>query len=256
MASSENYCKYCCRYFKFKDLYEQHNVTCEFFYRRSRARDRELDGHEKLPTPQEQFKLIQYLTLKVSKLENDVLRLKGLTVTRKRRVILEWLQNSGKPTPTLTFHEWSKTLDVSYEHLNGVFEGDITDGMKRMLVEVFSYEGTAPICCFTQKAGTIYIWSTCEDEPEPHWMVMPHADFVRFVNRLSHTFLRTFLNWQRDNAELIRSSEENKEKNIQYMRKINGLGQAYEERRQSELRKWLFVKIARDFEHDVEYDYV
>jgi len=255
MASSENYCKYCCRYFKFKDLYEQHNVTCEFFYRRSRARDRELDGHEKLPTPQEQFKLIQYLTLKVSKLENDVLRLKGLTVTRKRRVILEWLQNSGKPTPSLTFHEWSKTLDASYEHLNGVFEGDMTDGMKRMLGDVFSYEGTAPMCCFTQKAGTMYIWSTCEEDPEPHWMVMPHADFVRFVNRLSHTFLRTFLNWQRDNAELIRSSEENKEKNIQYMRKINGLGTAYEERRQSELRKWLFVKIARDFEHDVEYDY-
>jgi len=85
---------------------------------------------------------------------------------------------------------------------------------------------------------------------------MSHADFIRFVNRLSHSFLATFLNWQRDNAVMIRSSEENKDRNIQYMRKINGLGKAYEERRQSELRKWLFQHIARNFEHDVEYDYV
>jgi len=256
MSLPDHYCKYCREFFKFKEEFDLHAVGCEWVYGPRYKKERSLDSIKKLPSAQDQYKLIQLLCDKVSKLERDVLRLKGLSVTRKRRVILEWLQRPERHAPSLPFHQWSRTIAVSYEHLKGVFDGDITDGMKRALTDVFSYSGHFPICSFTQKAGTIYLWSTSEDNEEPHWLIMSHADFIRFVNRLSHSFLATFLNWQRDNAVMIRSSEENKDRNIQYMRKINGLGKAYEERRQSELRKWLFQHIARNFEHDVEYDYV
>lgn len=256
MSMFDHYCKYCREFFEFKDGFDSHVQMCAFYHGPKFERERKLDSCKKIPSSENQHILVQYLFNKVEKLEKDVLRLKGLSVTRKRRVILEWLQRPDYPKPSLPFHEWSKTIPVSYEHLKCVFDGDITDGMKRSLTDFFSYSGPFPICCFTQKAGTIYIWTTNEENEESHWTIMSPRDFTRFVNRLSHSFLATFLNWQRENSRIIRSSEENKERNILYMRKINGLGVHYEERRQSELKKWLFQHIARNFEHDIEYDYV
>jgi hypothetical protein len=52
------------------------------------------------------------------------------------------------------------------------------------------------------------------------------------------------------------SSDEEKDKNVDYMRKINGLGRAYEDRRRSELRKWLFCLLENDFKEMVEWDFV
>jgi len=256
MSLFNHHCKYCREFFEFKEGYESHLQMCAFYNGPKFEKERNLDSVKKLPSPQSQHLLVQYLFNKVEKLEKDVLRLKGMSVTRKRRVILEWLQRPDRPKPNLPFHEWSKTIAISYDHLNEVFEGDITDGMKRTLTDVFSYSGPFPICSFTQKAATIYIWNTTEEDDDPRWMIMTQRDFARFISRLSHSILVTFLKWQQDNAHMIRSNELNKERNIQYMRKINGLGQRHEERRQTELKQWIFKHIARDFEHDIEYDYM
>jgi hypothetical protein len=58
------------------------------------------------------------------------------------------------------------------------------------------------------------------------------------------------------NSALIHSCDEEKEKNVDYMRKINGLNRAYEDRRRSELRKWLFGVLEHDFKEMVEWDFV
>ena len=57
------------------------------------------------------------------------------------------------------------------------------------------------------------------------------------------------------NSALIHSCDEEKEKNVDYMRKINGLGRAYEDRRRGELRKWTFCLLERDFKEMVEWDF-
>ena len=66
---THNYCDYCNRNFKFKDLYDQHTVTCEYFYKKKRDRDRETESFEQLPTQQELYKLVQNLQERISILE-------------------------------------------------------------------------------------------------------------------------------------------------------------------------------------------
>ena len=171
MNQTANFCKYCNKYFHFKDLYDQHEITCEFMFRTRRQKDREDDYIEKLPSAQEQFKLIQYLTLKVNRLETDIARLKINAGTRKRRLVLDLLNNPTNPKPSLLFENWYKQTNVTYIDLDSVFNGDITNGMMSTLQRQISQNRNLPICSFKQKANSIYIWTSNfnneEDNNEP-----------------------------------------------------------------------------------------
>ena len=66
------------------------------------------------------------------------------------------------------------------------------------------------------------------------------------MDRMVHQFLQTFLQWQMDHSHLIQSNEVEKEKNISYMHKINGLGDQYESRRKQQLRHWIYETFSKD----------
>jgi len=76
------------------------------------------------------------------------------------------------------------------------------------------------------------------------------------MNRVSHKLLQEFLRWQDVNEVHIRSNPTLKEKNLEYMQRINGISPGYEDKRRSECKKWLFDKLATDFTHNVEYEFV
>lgn len=244
MAS--NYCKYCNKYFHYKDLFDQHVVTCEFFYRSRRQKDRDLDSIETLPSPQEQFKLIQHLLLKVKSLENDVIRLKSSSGIRQRKQILNILNNPDRPDyskPSLLFEQWYKTIHVQQNHLQSVFDGDICDGFIKTLKGYLTFPNI-PICSFKQKPNTIYIYTDFEDTPK--WIVLTNDMFDKWIRHLNHCFLKTFLQWQLNNEELIRSSDQQRDINNSYVHKINGLNKTYEQKRQYQLKKWIYDSIAKD----------
>lgn len=277
----KHHCPFCNRQFHYKNMCEQHTVTCEFLFKSRRDKDRENDAYENLPNPQEMFKLVQHLALQVAKQQKEINHLKNATITKKRKVIMDWLLGPSAPKPILTFNEWVKTVLVSFDDLDKVFHGDLAEGMKHCLDTYFDkYQiaetrpnnGYLPICAFTQKPGTIYIYSSADpfnlkstssassigDNSTIKWRILDTYTFECWMFRLGHQFAKEFIKWQTLNTVRIHSSDEDKEQNIDYLSKVNGLkGKAYEDRRRSELRKWLFGKLARDFTQLlVEYDVV
>jgi hypothetical protein len=257
MNTNGYFCKFCNRNFKFKDLFDQHIITCEYFYRSKRQRERDIDSNESLPTTQEQFKLIQQLTLKVAHMENEIIKLKSGSVSRKRKVIIEWLNSSNGPKPDISFQKWCRLTVVTFDHLMPVFERDISEGMRICLKDFCGQNQPIPICAFTQKPGSIYIWaSEPDDDSICKWIILDAITYTKWIDRVAHHFLKTFLQWQLTNTSKIRATEQEKEQNISNMHKINGLGNSYENRRRIELRKWIFNILEQDFAHIVEYDYV
>jgi hypothetical protein len=85
---------------------------------------------------------------------------------------------------------------------------------------------------------------------------MSNDEFEKMVRRLSHKMLQQFLKWQIENEEVLNNNEQAKEKNIEYMHKINGLGTAYENKRKLDCKKWMYHKLAKDFTQNVVYEYV
>jgi hypothetical protein len=255
-------CIYCQREFRHQDLYAQHFITCQWFFKSRRNRDREIESFETLPSAQDMYRLMQHLALQVSSLQAEVVQLRQITHAKKRKMILEWLQSPSNPSVccSLSFVDWIKQTPVSMEHLQHVFSVDLVEGMKMVIsAHLAASSGSAiPIRAFHQKPGTLFVYhkpamvdSITQEDSVLKWRIMTADDFDRWMDRLGTRFLQEFLKWQMENADTIRSSMEEKEKNLDNMRKINGLSKSHEERRRNELRKWLFTRLAVDF---VQYE--
>lgn len=255
MNSHTNYCKYCDKYFHYKDSYDLHIPTCEFFYRSKRQIDRNGDCSERLPSPQDQFKLIQYLTLKIHQLESDVSRLKISSGTRKRKVVIDLLNNPTNPKPPVLFEKWYKSISLTMDDLDPIFDLDIINGIQYAL-EKYLNKNNIPICAFKQKENSIYIWTTVYNNTElvdPKWVLLDTKVYHILIRYISHLFLEIFLKYQIVNEVKLHSSEKEKEKNIENMHKLNGLGEKYENKRRITLFRWIYNKIAKDIEFNNEY---
>jgi hypothetical protein len=242
-----NRCINCNRQFRFKDLYDQHAITCDFLFKSRKEKDRETDAFERLPTSQEQFKLIQNLYLQISKLEKEVDSMRGQVIIRKRKEIIDFLQSKSNPIPQMTFLEWSKTIIVSKEMLETVFSKTLNEGI-RMCISVFVSIESPPIRAFSQKKGTIYVYERVNNEGElekSSWRVLSSDEFDRWIDRIMHKFLQVFVAWQLENMKRLNSNEEQKDKNLEYMQKINGNGQT-DDRRKNELRKWFYETFKKE----------
>lgn len=253
---SENYCKYCHRYFRFKDLYEQHNITCEFFHKKARERDRENDLLETLPSPQDQFHLIQHLMVQVTRLKKQVERLQQNNIVKKKKMISEYLNSEGFTKPSICFEEWIKNLPTSFDNLNHVFEGDLTDGVLDVFYKAISRDTDVPFLAFNQKQNSFYIYTYDASQETSCWRILTHEEYVKAFNRIGHKLLQEFIRWQKEFKEENAHNEEAKEANILYMYKINGCGVSYEDRRKSESKRILYEKIAQDFTQNVVYEYL
>jgi len=243
-----NHCINCNRQFRFKDLYDQHSITCDFLFKSRKEKDRETDAFERLPSAQEQFKLIQNLYLQISKLQKEVDSMRGQVIIRKRKEIIDFLQSKANPTPSTTFLEWSKTISVTQEMLDTVFSKSLNEGI-RMCISAFISIESPPILSFSQKKGTLYIYEKLEiegDSEKSGWRILSIDEFDRWIDRIMHKFLQVFVAWQLENMKVLNSNEEQKDKNLEYMQKINGNGQT-DDRRKNELRKWFYETFKKEY---------
>jgi len=243
-----NYCEYCNRTFKFRDLYDQHIITCEYFYKKKREKDRDLETFEHLPTQQELYKLVQQLSVQCCKLQKDIDRMKNSSNQKTKKSIIENL-NSSTIMPIQSFEDWIMVKrEIKPEYLECVFKEDLISGIKMYITDLINFEKTnMPMRTFTEKPNAIYVYSknvdltnNSEKDNElqkPVWKTMENALFERLITRISHRFLQEYSNFQQENINKIYSNEDENDKNIIYMMKITG-GKMSFEKRCSELKKW------------------
>ena len=249
-----NYCEYCNRAFKFRDLFDQHIITCEYFYKKRREKDRDLETFEHLPTQQELYKLVQQLSVQCCKLQKDVDRMKNTSSRTTKKSIIETLNSSTTPMPAHSFEEWVMVKrEIKPEYLECVFKEDLIAGIQMYITDLVDSEKTnMPMRTFT---NVIYVYSGGGVAPsnsdsgnaeqsivlqKPAWKIMENALFERLITRVSHRFLQEYSNFQQDNMVKIYSNEDENDKNIIYMMKITG-GKMSFEKRCSELKKWYTV---------------
>ena len=281
---SDIYCKYCNNTWKYKKDFEKHLACCEYFYNYRRNPEKEMDDYGgKLPTQKELFRFVQELSLKCSRLEQDVERLKRNVSSRHKKVIADCL-NHPDQAPECTFVEWWKriTLGIPYNptecetaemtnhwssidnpFLFRVFRRDLVDGIK-YLIQHFIGKKTLyklPIRCFTQKANVFYVYgipdeilsnSTKNKDTKPVWHVMSQANFETMIDGISQLFVREFLVWQRDNMEFIDENDARKDEQMTYMMRVNGMRPS-KERGMADIRKWLFSTLEENAKTEFEF---
>jgi hypothetical protein len=282
------YCKYCNNNWKYKKDYEKHLACCEYFYNYRRKPEKEMDDYGcKLPTQKELFRFVQELSLKCSRLEQEVERLKRNVSVRHKKVISDCL-NHPDQIPEWTFAEWWKqiTLGIPYAPTPGetaemnnhwssienpflfrVFRRDLVDGIKYLIqqfIEGKKHLHKFPIRAFTQKSNVFYVYgenphssptlSTSDKNKvdTPVWHIMTTNEFETMIDGISQLFVREFLIWQRDNMESIDENEARKDEQMTYMIRVNGL-RPTKERGMADIRKWLFSTLEENAKTEFEF---
>jgi hypothetical protein len=273
------YCKYCNNTWKYKKEYEKHLACCEYFYNYRRNPKPEMDDYGgKLPTQKELFRFVQELSLKCSRLEQDVARLKNNVSTRQKKVIVDCL-NHPEQIPDNTFMEWWKGVTLHFtspvqeydaheliEHWSSirnpflfrVFRQGLVEGIKYILSSYISSKTKKqklPIRCFSQKHNIFYIYSGTTDtevSKKTQWRIMTTDDFEIMIDGISQLFVREFLVWQRENCDIICDNETRSEEQMMYMIRVNSM-KPTKERGMSDIRKWLFSILEENAKTEFEF---
>lgn len=251
-------CKHCYKTWKYKREYDKHLACCQFFHCLRLKDDNEMNNYAgRAPTHLELCQLVQELMNKVDKQEKEIQRLRSAWNTKTKKVVTEWLEQPSQ-LPLQSFEEWWHTIIIEPEHLQQVFKYDLLDGIKMTIQHHLHLYGKTklPIRAFTQKQMMYYIYTTDLEKKKNVWRIMNNADIEKMLMYLSQQFLREFLKWQKTNSSFSSDEETGnemqKEKELNYMIKINGMKMT-NDKRATEIRKWLFPLIEENIQH-VDYE--
>ena len=246
-------CKYCYRNYAKKENHDKHIQCCEFFNRIRREHDNDMDCYENLPSQREMYILVRELMFKCDKLEKEFTKMKTNTITKQRKLISDWLQQP-KNTPVMNFIDWSRSIQVNQQHLDVVFQDDLTEGIKECIKTTYdeNKHHIIPIRAFIQKPNVLYFYHNSDEKPTHYsWKIMTCDDVEKFISILSYKFLQEYMKFQRTVMDEIENDESVKEDHIIYMIKING-GKGSDERRRNEIKKLLYLKLQENMEENIE----
>jgi hypothetical protein len=226
-------CHFCERVFHFKDLFENHEPICEFFYKTSREKAREDEKMENLPSQHDMYKLVQHMYAEMQRQRTKIEYLERAMKRRGRATD----PFAGLAVPSATFRIWVHGVEVRREHLMRAFQEDVFDAIKTCLDDHIKSVGvaTVPMRCLGDR--TLWVFKTSGEGPK--WVPCESGDILYLVEHLMGEFMRVYCEWEDDNQEWISRSIENKELHVTYLCKISGSLVFNKDRKRLELRSWL-----------------
>ena len=235
--ASQYSCQYCDKTFHFKDNYDNHFPTCEYFHRSKKERLHSLEAMEAIPSPQEMFHLIQYLSKTCRQLEEEVTKLKNTNYTYIRKSITYQLKNVQPPK--IVYDIWIKTFPVTTLHLETVFKPlhTLVDGIKHVLTDVIKVGDLLPVRTFKEKPNVMYVYTL-----PGTWCVANSHHWHRLLDSICHEFVKVFCAWEDDHQEILANSITDKNKHITYLVKLAGPS-ALKEKQKSELKTWFLQQL-------------
>jgi len=218
-------------------IYDLHMAMCKFIHNSQyeNSIDRYYTDME-TPSATAQFQFIIHLTQKVQDLEQKMAKLQQTILPLCRRQVSEYLETL--PPPPKCFQDWIPSISLSTESLEQVLKHDLKTGIKHAIEPIMDDTDT-PIRAFTQKPNKFYLY-----DKEAEWRLMTAEEFVKFIGRLEHKFLRKYMEWSIEHIDDLNQTLHGEEKSIHFMAKVNGVKQGSLENRASDIKKWLFSKIA------------
>ena len=121
--------------------------------------DRDIDGHEPLPSQREMFAVIQSLASRCERLEQKVGTIStSMNRSRRKLDVCEWLNESGD-SPTTSLWEWLETKSVTDAEFDGYTRTKLLDVLAGMLAGfVTATDNTAPVRAITSRPHDLYAW--------------------------------------------------------------------------------------------------
>jgi hypothetical protein len=196
-------CNVCNKEYTRKSSLDKHKILCDFKMKTKREHQIEIEELADIPNHYQLVKIVQELTLKMIKMEEQMEEMKFWVDKKKRKVnVVVWLNTNV--VPTIGFLEWINISVVKPEH----FESLMENSLFHTIQQVFEHnlcektDFIYPIKCFTQKQGNFYI---CENKHDgsPEWRQLVLTDMVSILKTIQRGFIKQLTNWKKDNKQLF-----------------------------------------------------
>jgi hypothetical protein len=253
-------CKYCFQKWQKRENMEKHAIMCGFWHRSSKIHE---DDYDTTPTVSELFKVVKEFAYKCEKLQKRVDQLENRNNTRQKKQILDYLQERPAPISAIDLF---RTFTITREHLEIVFEDDLTAGIKACIKSHIQKHPSFPICAFTQKTNTLYVYDivSMNDTSESgaiKWHIITTVELDKLISILSFKFLQAFVVWKKENCPKVETeviyelndddehnshnqaaNEQIKQQQQTYMIKINGQ-RVNEDKRRNDIKQMLYTNL-------------
>ena len=206
-------CSSCSRTFSNKTTCNKHMVYCATAIEIKRCQN---EPSEKKYTEVQRDKIINMLIWQNHQLKKQVASLanKIQVFQKKRRVeIITWL--NAKRKPRFGWKDFIKQTDVREQHFITALNNSLVDGVEECLKEVL-LDPELPLIAFRQKDKTLYVFD------DDVWKLQEKDAFTKSMQTLVFKIQQYYFIWRRNNQALLDSSEEWKNKDIEYSRKMMG----------------------------------
>jgi|TARA_B110000285_G_C14905879_1_gene505542 hypothetical protein len=215
----------------------------------------EVESHEEIPSIEKIYRLVQELTVKVVKLENENKKLKQSVLKKQKINILDCLnQMSIVNQPEIVYNEWLDAVLLSHvkENLNNVFKEDLIVGIVNTWKNAITATSSIlPIKTYINRPNIFYIY--VEDDNKRQWKQLAIYDMDRQLRRISQQFVLEFKKeWFIPNEYKIDNDEKWTNMYVDYYKRILGGSQITTEVICQRVRNQIYKLMKEDFENIVE----
>jgi len=215
----------------------------------------ELESPEEIPSIEKIYRLVQDLTVKVVKLENENKKLKQSVLKKQKINILDSLNKMNIVNqPEIVYNEWLDVVVLSHvkANLNNVFKEDLIVGIVNTWNNAIKATSSMlPIKTYINRPNVFYIY--VEDDNKRQWKQLPIYDMDRQLRSISQQFIVEFRKeWFIPNEYKIDNDEKWTNMYVDYYKRILGGSQITTEVICQRVRNQIYKLMKEDFENIVE----
>lgn len=252
-----NSTKYCCnicyKEYSRKSSLDKHRVLCEFKYKTNLEKQTEYEEAEDIPNHLQLVKVVQQLSIKLTKLEEELSEAKKWINKKKKKInVIGWLNDNV--SPTMGFLEWvNMEFKVCPQHFDILMECSLFYTIQKVFEYNLNDTFVSPICCFSEKQNVFYICEKSEDGKND-WKQMLQSDFILLLKTFHNRMLREISKWKVENHDKINDNDKLCELFNKAIIKLMNMT-FVQDHSTSRIRNGLFNYLKKDLKSIIEYDF-
>ena len=195
--------KYCCnvcnKEYSRKSSFDKHKILCDFKSKSQVEHEIEYEELGDIPNHLQLVKIVQELTLKYNKMEQQFEKMKKFVDKQKKKInVIQWLNNNI--FPTVSFAEWiSMYFNLNQSHFESLMEKSLFSTVQQVFEYNFeNHNFIYPIQCFSEKNNIFYICDK-NDETTCCWRQANLSDIVLLLKTLQNKMICELRKWKTDN---------------------------------------------------------
>ena len=198
-TSPNQCCPHCDKKYTRKSSLDKHKILCDFKMKTKREHQIEIEELADIPNHYQLVKIVQELTLKMIKMEEQMEEMKFWVDKKKRKVnVVVWLNTNV--VPTIGFLEWITISVVEPEHFKNLMENSLFHTIQQVFEQNLTDKAdyVYPIRAFSEKAGVFYI---CEKNVDgtPEWKQLVLVDMVMILKTIQNHMIKELMKWKSNN---------------------------------------------------------